>query len=90
MSAPPNEDMIARASRGEKRAQAQVAEFLYPLLHRQIGFSFGFPAGVDDAVQESLLEVLRALPSFRFRSSLSTWAVSIAHRVSGRVLAEGD
>jgi len=42
----------------------------------------GEPATADDLLQETLLKIARGLPRFEGRSSVKTWAFSIATRVA--------
>jgi RNA polymerase sigma-70 factor (ECF subfamily) len=65
---------------------AEVLEHLHPLLSRQLGFMFGFGPSTDDAVQESLVAILEALPSFRGDARIETWATRIALRTAWRML----
>jgi RNA polymerase sigma-70 factor (ECF subfamily) len=70
---------------GEGREQA-VAE-LRLLLLRGLAKALAGRAGVDDAfledaVQEALLRVLRAVDTFEGRSQFTTWAIAIAVRTA--------
>lgn len=55
---------------------------LWPLIHKHVGFVLGFGPFVDDAVQEAMLAIHKALPRFRGESSLRTWALTIASRTA--------
>ena len=60
----------------------QVAKELSEPLRRYLGRYTGKPALADDLLQETLIRIARGLPSFAGRSSLKTWAFSIATRVA--------
>ncbi len=60
----------------------QAAEELSEPLLRYLGRYVGDPAVADDLLQETLIRITRGLPSFDGRSSLKTWAFSIATRVA--------
>jgi RNA polymerase sigma-70 factor (ECF subfamily) len=87
--APPELDelTLARAQRGDARAQQQLIERyqrpVFALLHRMLtrpGARTG--DAVEDVAQEVFLKVLRALPSFDRAgpAKLSTWILTIASR----------
>jgi RNA polymerase sigma-70 factor, ECF subfamily len=65
--------------------QAFIAR-LYPIVRKHLGFLLGFHPSTDDAVQESMLAIYRALPRFRGDSSPATWALAIASRIGRRHL----
>lgn len=64
---------------------ALIAE-LYPVVRKHLSFLCGFHPATDDAVQESMLAIYRALPRFRGDSSPTTWALAIASRIGRRHL----
>ena len=74
--------LVQRAANGDRAAQQAVFQELFPLVHKHLSFVLGFGPTVDDAVQDSLLRIHRALPSFRGESSLATWALAIASRTA--------
>jgi RNA polymerase sigma-70 factor (ECF subfamily) len=88
-AASPDELTLARARRGDRAALAEILERLnapvHALVHRMLP---GQRDLVDDAAQEALLRVLRALPRFdpAGPARLSTWALTIATRVALDVL----
>lgn len=60
------------------------ASDLDPLRPALLGHCYrmlGSPTDADDAVQETMIKAMRALPSFEGRSSLKTWVMRIATRV---------
>lgn len=77
-------ERVQRAANGDRLAQQALFQELFPIVHKHLSFVLGFGPTVDDAVQDSMLQIHRALPSFRGESSLSTWALSIASRTAAR------
>jgi RNA polymerase sigma-70 factor (ECF subfamily) len=59
-----------------------VAEELSNPLRRYLVRLVGERSTADDLLQETLLKIARALPRFEGRSSVKTWAFSIATRVA--------
>jgi RNA polymerase sigma-70 factor (ECF subfamily) len=59
-----------------------VAETLSGPLQRYLERMVGNRATADDLLQETLLRIARGLPNFESRSSVKTWAFSIATRVA--------
>jgi RNA polymerase sigma-70 factor (ECF subfamily) len=59
-----------------------VAEELSGPLRRYLERLVGNRATADDLLQETLLKIARALPGFEGRSSVKTWAFTIATRVA--------
>lgn len=60
---------------------AVLAEVAQPVLRYLVRY-VGDKALAEDLQQETLTRLVRALPSFEGRSSLKTWAFSIANRVA--------
>jgi RNA polymerase sigma-70 factor (ECF subfamily) len=60
----------------------QVSRELSEPLRRYLERYVGNPAIADDLLQETLIRIARGLPGFAGRSSLKTWAFSIATRVA--------
>lgn len=60
----------------------QVAADLSEPLRRYLQRYCGSPTLADDLLQETLIRVVRGLPSFEGRATLKTWAFSIATRVA--------
>jgi RNA polymerase sigma-70 factor, ECF subfamily len=74
---------LARRAVGQDRAALQVLfRALFPLVHKHLSFVLGFGPLVEDAVQESMLHIHRALPGFRGDASVATWALTIASRTA--------
>lgn len=61
---------------------ARVADELSAPLLRYLARYVGDPQLAEDLLQETLLRIARGLPAFEQRSSLRTWAFSIATRVA--------
>ena len=59
-----------------------VAEELSEPLRRYLQRLVGNRATADDLLQETLLKIARALPGFEGRSSVKTWAFTIATRIA--------
>jgi RNA polymerase sigma-70 factor (ECF subfamily) len=59
-----------------------VAQELSDPLRRYLERLVGDRATADDLLQETLLKIARALPGFEGRSSVKTWAFTIATRVA--------
>jgi len=59
-----------------------VAEQLSGPLRRYLERLVGNRATADDLLQDTLLKIARALPGFEGRSSVKTWAFTIATRVA--------
>lgn len=59
-----------------------VAQRLSDPLRRYLERLVGDRATADDLLQETLLKIARALPGFEGRSSVKTWAFTIATRVA--------
>lgn len=66
----------------EPLSPGKVAEELSPVLLGYLRRYVGDPDLAEDLLQETLVRVVRGLPGFAERSSLKTWAFSIATRVA--------
>ncbi|KUL31518.1 Lcl domain-containing protein [Actinoplanes awajinensis] len=75
-------DLIAAAQRGDRRARDELARAFLPLVFNVIGRALNGHPDVDDVVQETMLRVIRDLPSLRQPESLRAWILTIAvHQV---------
>jgi RNA polymerase sigma-70 factor (ECF subfamily) len=78
--------LVAEVSMAKHPATAiafeNVAEELSSPLRRYLQRLAGDSTTADDLLQETLLKIARGLPKFEGRSSVKTWAVSIATRVA--------
>ena len=78
-------DLVERARAGEAHAVTALLEYLYPWVRKHATFVLGLDrALVEDAVQESMVQIYRSLPGFRGKSSIKTWALRIASRTVRR------
>jgi RNA polymerase sigma-70 factor, ECF subfamily len=75
---------LEAALRGDRAAQERLFADLYPLVRKQMAFALGFSPLVDEAVQESLIEIYRSLHTYRGEAAFSTWALRIAVRTGRR------
>ena len=76
----------ARAAARDRRLAESLLARLQPRISRIVVKLAGSGAESRDHLQVCMLEVLRALPSFRGGSSLETWAGAVAFRVLMRQL----
>jgi RNA polymerase sigma-70 factor, ECF subfamily len=72
---------VARLSGGEEDAFRSLIEPHRPALHAHCYRMLGSMHDAEDALQETLLRVWRALPKFQGRSSLRSWLHRIATNV---------
>jgi RNA polymerase sigma-70 factor, ECF subfamily len=82
MTAGPDLQELTRRAREDRAALRDLFAALFPRIHKHLSFLLGFSSLVDDAVQESMLQIHRALPAFRGESSVETWALAIASRTA--------
>ncbi len=73
-------DITARLRDGDIALHGEVLRELVPSVRRWCARLIGPRADLDDAVQDALTEISRALPRFEGRSSIST----LAHRIAVR------
>lgn len=73
------------AARGDVAAQREVLERALPVVRHTVLQLRGPAQDVEDAVQATLLAVLRSAPRFRGDCSLSTWTSRIAARITLRM-----
>jgi RNA polymerase sigma-70 factor (ECF subfamily) len=83
---PEDRDRIARAAAGDRAALRALAEAELPRVERLLGRILGPRHDFEDHVQIALLEMCRALPSFRGGSRFSTFVGGIVVRVARRAL----
>ena len=69
---------------GDRRTVEGALRALFPEMRSRLFRLLGPRAELDDAVQETLIEITRALPKFEGRASLLTLANRIAVRVAFR------
>ena len=95
-------DLVARAQRGEKRAFELLVERYQGRLARLVARMVRDPAEVEDVVQDAFIKAYRALHGFRGESAFYTWLYRIAvntaknalessgRRAEGRGAVEAD
>lgn len=82
-AAPPLPDVVARARAGDDAAFHE----LYVQYRRRVAAQLSHlvaPGDVEDALQESFVEVFRSISRFEGRSSFDTWLYRIVLRVATR------
>lgn len=81
-----SDDNVAAARAGDRVAQQQVFNGLYPLVRKHLYFQLGTKQQelLEEVVQESMMQIFTSLHSFRGESKLSTWALKIAIRKGRR------
>lgn len=79
-----DEDTLALLREGDRRTVESALRALFPEVRGRLFRLLGPRAELDDAVQETLIEITRALPKFEGRASLATLANRIAVRVAFR------
>jgi RNA polymerase sigma-70 factor (ECF subfamily) len=72
------DDLLTRARRGESDAVEALLREYYDLIHAVCHRMVHNPDSADDAVQNALIAVVKGLPRFDGRSSISTWMYRIA------------
>ena len=81
-SADPDEVSLAAARAGDRRALDDLLRRHQPRLWAVCRRLTGSDADADDAAQNALIAIVRALPSFDGRSRFGTWAYRIAVNAS--------
>ena len=77
-------DWVRRAQAGDPVAVTHVVHGQWERVQRLLIRVFGPRPDLEDLMQTTFLEVLRALPAFRHESSFSTFVAAIAVRVGRR------
>ena len=72
--------VVRAAVEGDAKAQRQVLLSLHRRVRNVAYYLVGRHPDVDDFVQLALMEIARALPSFRGESKIERWADRITHR----------
>ena len=78
----PDEDLLAAVRGGDRRALDSLLRRHQPRLWALCRRMTGSDADADDATQEALVSIVRALPRFDGRSRFGTWAYRIAVNAS--------
>jgi RNA polymerase sigma-70 factor (ECF subfamily) len=79
-----DEETLELLREGDRTMVESALRALFPEVRSRLFRLLGPRADLDDAVQETLIEVTRALPKFEGRASLATLANRIAVRVAFR------
>lgn len=79
-------ELVALAKSGDAIATEELIRQVAPAVRRICRKLSTDPAELDDMVQETLMEIVRLLPTFRGESSLLTWAYMIARTRRSRRL----
>ena len=84
MPAPPTDpaELLARAAAGDPEAFGDLVEPHLGLFHSGIRRILGGSPEVQDALQEALISMHRALPTFEGRSAFSSWGYAICIRAA--------
>ncbi|MEV6313556.1 sigma-70 family RNA polymerase sigma factor [Streptomyces sp. NPDC051840] len=69
--------LIKAAQHGDTDAQDRLVASYLPLVYNIVGRALNGHADVDDVVQDSVLRMLRGLPSLRTPKSFRSWFVAI-------------
>src|SRR4051794_7393711 len=72
-----DQQLVARAQRGDKRAFELLVEKYQRKLGRLLSRFIRDPAEVEDVTQEAFIKAYRALPAFRGDSAFYTWLYRI-------------
>ncbi|WP_431728936.1 sigma-70 family RNA polymerase sigma factor [Verrucosispora sp. TAA-831] len=76
--------LVVAAQAGDRSARDQLVSAHLPLLYNLVGRALSGHPDVDDVVQETLLRVVRDLPTLRAPESFRSWLVAIAlHQIAG-------
>ncbi|MEV8228981.1 sigma-70 family RNA polymerase sigma factor [Streptomyces sp. NPDC079167] len=82
--------LIKAAQKGDPEAQDRLVASYLPLVYNIVGRALNGHADVDDVVQDSVLRMLRGLPSLRTPKSFRSWFVAITmNEIRGHWRARG-
>jgi RNA polymerase sigma factor (sigma-70 family) len=82
----PDDRLARRAATGDERALAAIFDRYHQGLYRFCLAIVGSPADAQDALQNTMVKVLRALPGEERRIELKPWLYRIAHNESVELL----
>lgn len=82
----PPRDLIDRAMAGDVAAQRDLMQSQRQHVHHTLFRIMGSNRDMEDLMQETFIEIFRALPSYRAESSLRRWCATIAIRTAWRAL----
>ncbi len=74
--------LARRAAGGDRSAQRELFHAQRASVHHTLFRILGSNRDLEDLIQDSFLEIFRALPSFRGDSTLSRWCQTIATRTA--------
>jgi RNA polymerase sigma-70 factor (ECF subfamily) len=74
--------LARRAAEGNRAAQRELFQNQKQSVHHTLFRILGANRDIEDLVQDSFLEIFRALPSFRGDSTLTRWCQTIATRIA--------
>ncbi|HEY0001236.1 MAG TPA: sigma-70 family RNA polymerase sigma factor [Actinoplanes sp.] len=72
--------LVAAAQAGSDEALAELIRAHLPLVYNIVGRSLNWHVDVDDVVQETMIQVMRALPGLREPDRFRSWASAIARQ----------
>ena len=81
-------EVARRCAAGDRLAQEQVFRQLRTRVHRTLFRIMGSNRYLEDLLQDTFIEIFGSIRSFGGRSSLATWADTIAARVAFRHLSQ--
>lgn len=71
-------ELVVLAQLGDRAAQKSIYKLYRERVHNMVFYSLGDAVFAEDVSQAIFLKIFRALPGFRFESSLATWIYRIA------------
>jgi len=74
--------LARRAASGDRAAQRELFQAQKHAVHHTLFRILGANRELEDLIQDSFLEIFRALPSFRGDSTLARWCQTIATRIA--------
>jgi len=82
----PDDRLVRRAAAGDERTFAAIFDRYHQRLYRYCAAIVGNPQDAQDALQNTMVKVLRALPGEERRLELKPWLYRIAHNESVELL----
>jgi RNA polymerase sigma-70 factor (ECF subfamily) len=80
-----DEDLIQRLQANDRSAFEMLYERYFPRVYGYVRRRVGNPADVEEAVQETFINVFTAIDSFRGEAPFAAWVLGVARRtVAGR------
>src|SRR3954452_19274449 len=79
---------VVAAQRGDRRALDELIAASLPVLYNVVGRALAGHADVDDVVQDTMIRMIRSLPSLREPAKFRSWLFTIAIRQVRNRLAE--